>query len=197
MTKRKYTQRRRASQQEQTRARIVEATMALHEELGPKETTVSAIAKRAGVQRLTVYRHFPDEGALLQACTSRWLALNPPPDPARWAAVDEAAPRCRAALAALYGYYGATEAMWVRSYRDQEEVPALKAQMDRFHAYLDTVAEDLLGAWRRQGGKGKALQATIGHGLRFTTWQSLAAEGLKDDAKAALVVDWMAAVAGR
>ena len=55
--------------------------MELHQALGPAKTTISAIAERAGVQRLTVYRHFPDERALLSACSSHYVVANPPPDP--------------------------------------------------------------------------------------------------------------------
>ena len=51
--------------------------MQLHETLGPRATTVSAIAERSGVQRLTVYRHFPDEAAIFQACSAHWSALTP------------------------------------------------------------------------------------------------------------------------
>lgn len=35
--------------------------MCLHWEVAPRHTTVSAIAARAGVERLTVHRHFHDE----------------------------------------------------------------------------------------------------------------------------------------
>ena len=72
-TKRPYRLGERAKSQEQTRLRIVEATVALHEELGPRNTTITDIAKRAGVQRLTVYSHFADETAVFQACTAHWL----------------------------------------------------------------------------------------------------------------------------
>ena len=52
---RKYEMKRRAERQEETRQRITEATVELHEALGPAKTTISAIAEKAGVQRLTVY----------------------------------------------------------------------------------------------------------------------------------------------
>ncbi len=95
--KRPYRMRERAKSQEQTRLTIVEATMQLHEELGPRNTTITEIAKRAGVQRLTVYSHFPDETAVFQACTSHWLSLNPPPDPASWSSIEDPGLRFRAA----------------------------------------------------------------------------------------------------
>ena len=77
--KRRYTLKDRARSQEDTRRRIVEAAVALHEELGPRATSIAAIAERAGVQRLTVYRHLPDEEALFRACTSHWRAAHPLP----------------------------------------------------------------------------------------------------------------------
>ena len=52
---------RRAELQEQTRLRITEAAVELHGTLGPARTSVTAVAERAGVERATVYRHFPDE----------------------------------------------------------------------------------------------------------------------------------------
>src|SRR6476619_6543291 len=85
---RAYTMRARQENVDQTRLRITEATMQLHEEVGPAATTVSAIAELAGVTRLTVYRHFPDDDALIAACSAHWRGLHPAPDLAGWAAGD-------------------------------------------------------------------------------------------------------------
>ena len=79
--KRPYRMTRRAALEAETRLRITESAIALHERLGPARTTVSAIAEHAGVRRSTVYRHYPDEEALFDACSSHWRAANPPPDP--------------------------------------------------------------------------------------------------------------------
>jgi AcrR family transcriptional regulator len=194
MNARKYTPTRRAEQQEQTRARIVRAAMALHEELGPRDTTISAVAARAGVQRLTVYRHFPDDGSLFTACSSLWLELNPPPDSAQWQDLAEPAARCRAAFAALHGYYRRTERMWNRAYRDEEEVPALKAVMGGFEAYLDAVRDDLLATWPSAPSTRRLLKATLGHCLRFSTWRSLDREGLSDAEMANVIERWLVAL---
>src|SRR4249919_339286 len=102
---RKYELKQRAESLGATRDRIVEATVELHESLGPAHTTISAIADRAGVQRLTVYRHFPDERTLFEACSGHWTARNPKPDPSRWAAVDDPEERLRIALSAIYAFY--------------------------------------------------------------------------------------------
>ncbi len=86
---RRYQLKERARRQEETRQRITEATVALHEEVGPAGTAISEIARRAGVQRLTVYKHFPDDSSLLAACNSHWSALHPPPDPDPWSEIDD------------------------------------------------------------------------------------------------------------
>src|ERR1700680_2796204 len=90
---RKYALKARAETQAETRRRIVEATSALHEEVGPARTTVAEIARRAGVQRLTVYNHFPNEEGLFAACSDHWLAQNPPPDPSAALALAKPASR--------------------------------------------------------------------------------------------------------
>src|SRR6266705_1901362 len=106
---RSYQMRRRAEAQEQTRLRITESAVALHGSVGPSRTSISAVAAHAGVRRSTVYRHFPDEAALFDACTAHWAAANPPPDLDAWSAIDSPDERLRVALDALHAYYQQTE----------------------------------------------------------------------------------------
>lgn len=195
MKKRPYTLKRRAQRQEATRRRIVEAAVSLHEELGPLATTISAIAERAGVQRLTVYRHFPDEAQIFRACTSHWFANNPPPDPSGWAGRTDPAERTRSALQQLYAYYRRTRGMWSPVYRDLPKVPTLQKIMTGFDDYLDGVRADLLEVWKAGGGPpaGPAA-AVLGHAVQFSTWASLAREGLSDPAMAELVSAWLAGI---
>src|SRR5579862_8516134 len=124
--KRPYRMKVRAELEEQTRRRITESTVALHEELGPARTSISAIAERAGVRRSTVYRHFPDERALFAACSSHFRAANPPPDPSRWREIGDPALRTRAALGELYAFYGRTEPMYTSLLRDEPVVPVIR-----------------------------------------------------------------------
>lgn len=191
--KRTYKMRERAKSQEETRQRIVEATMQLHEEVGPRATTISAIAEKAGVQRLTVYRHFPDETAVFQACTAHWLNLNPPPDPTVWADEKDARKKVVAALTAFYGYYKATRRMWTVSFRDVADVPALQGPMTEFAGFVEMVASDLAAAFGDDPGENVA--ATLKHALVFPTWSDLERLGLKNDAKIALVGGWLDGVA--
>lgn len=194
MKNRKYTKTRRAEQQDETRERIVEATVKLHESLGPANTSIKAIAEEAGVQRLTVYRHFPDDVSLFQACTSHYLGLHPPPDRAGWAEFVDARERSYAALAAMYRYYRQTEKMWSAAYRDVDRLEALQAPMAQFEAYLDGVCEDLVKAWSETSTAKNPLQDTLRHALRFSTWKSLKNAKLTDKKMAELVQYWLAGI---
>ena len=182
--------------QERTRQRIIEATVELHSSLGPKKTSISAVARRAGVQRLTVYRHFTDEFALFTACSSHWLSQNPPPDPGAWMSIAEPARRTRTALAALYGYYRRTAAMLTLVYRDLDDVDALRAPVEAFQAYLDGIRDDLSKAWRPARRTRRMLEPTIAHALAFSTWSSLSGLGLSDLQITRLVLGWIATTAG-
>lgn len=192
MEKRKYTKTRRAEQQDETRARIVEATIKLHEALGPAQTSIMAIAEAAGVQRLTVYRHFPDDASLFEACSTRYLELHPPPQRAAWADIGHPGERSHAALLAFYQYYRQTEKMWRVAYRDVDQVAAMRAPMGRFEAYLDQVADDLVQTWHTTQAARKPLKLTLRHALRFATWQSLKNARLKDRQIAELAQCWLA-----
>ena len=194
MKKRKYTQKRRAAQQEETRERIVEAAVQLHEQLGPAATTVKAVAECAGVQRLTVYRHFPDDERLFEACSSHWFGLNSPPAGDAWSELADPADRTRTALLAFNRYYRKTQGMFASVYRDRETVPALAPVLAAFDAFLDTTANELATAWKPETRSGAPLRATLRHCLSFATWQSLAAQGLSDEKMTDLAMQWLSGV---
>jgi AcrR family transcriptional regulator len=180
--KRPYRMKRRAELEEQTRKRITESAVALHEEVGPAQTSISAIAERAGVRRSTVYRHFPDEEALFAACSSHWRAANPPPDPGSWSSIDDPVERTRAALREVYAFYGRTEAMYVSLLRDEPLVPAVGRRLPDFYGFLGSIGDGLTAGRGLRGRRAKLVRAAIGHALAFPTWRSLAREqGLSDD----------------
>lgn len=197
MAKRKYTLRKRAAQRDETRRKIVEATMQLHEELGPSDTTVTAIAERAGVERLTVYRHFPDPDGLFQECSSMFLDMVPPPDAARWETLEDPSRATRRALESLYRYFRRTEQMWSSVLRDAERIEALDAAIAEFQAYLDEIRDDLHTRWKSSGRAPRSVRGLLGHALHFPTWQSLRAQGFGDRRMASLMTEWIEAVAGR
>jgi AcrR family transcriptional regulator len=186
--KRPYRMKRRAELEEQTRKRITESTVALHEEVGPARTSISAIAERAGVRRSTVYRHFPDEEALFAACSSHWREANPAPDPATWAAIADPGERTATALRELYAFYARTRPMYDSLLRDEQVVPVVERLLQRFHGFMRTIQDTLMAGRRLRGPAERRTRAAIGHAVAFSTWRSLAYEqGLSDDDAAALM----------
>ena len=166
---RKYELKRRAERQSETRRRIVDATVELHTSVGPARTTISAIADRAGVQRHTVYAHFPDERTLFQACSMHWRELHPLPDPSPWKRIADPARRLRAGLQDVYSWYELVEDDLAIFSRDVG-VHALTAELvDRRELAIGSHRGALADGWPRR----KAVQAAIGHALDFETWRSL------------------------
>ena len=185
---RPYRMTRRAELEQQTRTRITESTVALHEELGPARTTISAVAQRAGVRRSTVYRHFPDEDALFAACSSHWRTANPPPDPGAWATIEHPAERTETALGELYAFYARTEGMHTSLLRDEPLVPIVHRLLRDFYGYLRAIQDTLMAARGLRGHTARRTRAAIGHALAFPTWHSLTRQqGLADSDAVALM----------
>jgi AcrR family transcriptional regulator len=195
--KRQYRMRRRAEAEQRTRLRITESTVELHRTLGPARTSVSAVARHAGVRRSTVYRHFPDEHSLFSACTSYWTAANPLPDSGRWAAIDDPAVRLTRALMELYGHYRRTERMMSSILRDEPTMPIVKRMLKAYRDYLSEARQALMSGRDVRGRAREQVLAAIGHALTFGTWRSLAREqGLADSQVAGLMCRLVAAALG-
>src|SRR3954453_19122568 len=119
---RKLTLKRRAERMEETKQRIARAAYELHCTLGPAKTSISAIAERAAVERLTVYRHFPTERELYQACTQYGWELDPGPDPDAWCRIADPDTRLRNGLAELYAYFRRNRSLLDNVRRDTPEI---------------------------------------------------------------------------
>jgi AcrR family transcriptional regulator len=185
---RKYEKKRRAELEAETRRRITETAVELHGTVGPARTSISAIAERAGVRRSTVYRHFPDEAALFDACSSHWAAENPVPDMGAWAAIEDPDERLRRALDELYVFYRRTERMVENLHRDEVTVPVVAARFAGFHDYIAAARDLLMEGRSLRGRRQDHARAAIGHALAFPTWQSLTRDqGLDDDQAAELM----------
>ncbi len=169
---------------EETRRRIARATFELHGLLGPAKTTVAAIAERAGVERATVYRHFPNDLALFRGCIGHGLQAFPFPDPQRWREVDDPEQRLRAGLAELYDYYRRTDHIWPNVLRDLPTMPVFQranAEAGVFD-YFANVRSVLADGWRTSGrNRSAVVRAAVGHAADFQTWYSLVhSHGLTD-----------------
>lgn len=175
---RTYEKKKRAEREAETRQRIVEATVALHTTVGPARTTISAIANKAGVQRHTVYSHFPEEQTLFAACTSHWAALHPFPPAEPWEAATDPHQRLALALRDVWAWYAEVESDLELFLRDAELVPAVRANMTRYEEQLTAVADRLAADLRGSS----TVRGAVGHALAFETWRSLVRrEGLTTD----------------
>lgn len=174
--KRPYRMHARAALQERTRQRITESAVELHATLGPSRTSLSAVAKRAGVRRSTLYRHFPDEAALFVACSGLWMSQHPLPDLQAWSVVGDPSERLRRALTEIYAYYAETEPMLANLVRDLDVVESVQRQFAHFLNYMEAAAETLMVGRRERGRDARRVRAAVGHGLAFTTWRSLVRE---------------------
>ncbi|HVF77532.1 MAG TPA: helix-turn-helix domain-containing protein [Solirubrobacteraceae bacterium] len=185
---RPYEKRRRAEAELETRRRITEATVELHKTVGPARTTISAVAERAGVQRATVYRHFPTDGDLFAACSAHWIGLHPYPAPDAWAAIADPEQRMLTALGELYAYYRSVEPMLANVRRDAQLLPALRAAMAGAGKYFGALIELLDAGW---DGDATRRQTMLALALDFATWQKLT-ERLSDADAAALMTRMVA-----
>jgi AcrR family transcriptional regulator len=160
-----------------TRQRIVEAAVELHTTVGPARTTVLGIAERAGVQRHTVYAHFPDETAILRACTAHWFALNPLPDHERWAAVAAFDDRVEAAIGDVYSYWERTAGDLLPVLADAGRVEAMSEAVGLWRERMDAWVDAAIGGHRARGARRTRLRAALRHALALETWRSLTAPG--------------------
>ena len=194
---RRYTKRRRAEAEEQTRQRITEAAVELHGSVGPARTTISAIADKAGVQRATVYRHFPDEETLFEACSGHYAAMNPPPDLTPWGEIADPAARLRQALTEVYAFYGRTEAMLDNVTRDIPFVPSMAKPVARRRAYLEAAIDAIVTGRPERGHPRRRVKAAVGHAISFATWQSLVRQqGVRDSEAVAMMAAMVEASGG-
>ena len=186
---------RRVEQVDHTRQRIVEAAAALHGSLGPARTTISGVAEAAGVTRVTVYRHFPDEEALYGACSAHWLSQQQVPDPSGWADLKEPLERLRFGLSDLYRFYRDGSSMLTGIHRDWDALP--EGQRHGLREQNRSFREVLLEPFSETEKLG-VLSAVIGHATAFSTWLSLHRDnGLVNEDCVALMVDLAACARDR
>ena len=185
--KRKYELKKRAEQMGETRLRITEAAIELHGAVGPSRTTLSAVAERAGVERRTLYRHFPTEAELFAACSAHYFTANPWPDLGNWRAIHDPQQRLEQALDELYAYYERTEPMLANVLRDAEVVDFARDAVAPLQTYLDEAAEILIIGRHARGRRRQLVRGALRHALAFPTWRSLSTNGIGRSDAAKLV----------
>jgi AcrR family transcriptional regulator len=169
---RTYTLKKRAEQQAETRQRIVDAAVDLHSSVGPAATTFSMVAERAGVQRHTLYAHFPDERSLATACSGYVYERDPLPEAAAWRGIADRTERLTAGLFAIYAWYARHPSLMACVMRDVEyHAPTQEAVATR-------VAPVVAGWHEVLGAKLNPRQRAMLHlAISFFTWRILIRDG--------------------
>jgi AcrR family transcriptional regulator len=170
---RNYRLNERAKAQDETRERIVQATMALHDEQGVAATSFTDVARRAGIGAATVYRHFATIDALVAACGAHVWAEMRPPVPELATAVFEGVVGRPARLLRLVdeldAFYHRGALRLHKAAADREAVPGL----DEFLKAVEAGVVDLV----REAVKGEELPelaiALLISLTEFPVWQSL------------------------
>jgi AcrR family transcriptional regulator len=194
--RRKYRLKVRAERERQTRQRIVQAAVDLHGEIGPVRTTISAIAERAGVQRHTFYRHFPDERSLFEACSGHFRATHAWPEPETWRTIRDPEKRLRAGLAELYADFAATERRWACILADAESDELVREIAQYRFAFLRGARDVLAEGWGVRGRRRASLVAAIGHAVDFRSWESLVRrQGLTEEEAVEAMATFVHAIA--
>jgi AcrR family transcriptional regulator len=171
---------RRAAAVEETRRRIVQATMELHFEKGMVETTLQDIAHRADVALGTVYRHFPTLDDVVTACGDAWLEQNPLPGsediPAAFRgarSTTERAERLAGELAKLYRE-------WLPVFLEVRRARHVFGRVEEGHremeATVDAFVEEALRPLRASKGARRAVRGLAD----ARTWDALLDRGVNE-----------------
>jgi AcrR family transcriptional regulator len=141
LSPRKYTMdNKRRAAIEETRRRILEATLALHAEKGIFGTSWQDIARRADVSVGTVYKHFPSLDELVPACGELMYAITQPPsleDASNiFAGAEALEERVGRLVEELFGFYE-RGAAYIETDFQERRLPAVQ----EWEAYMrDTIA---------------------------------------------------------
>ena len=181
---RPYTMKRRAEQRAETRRRIVQAAVDLHGSVGPARTNTSMVAERAGVQRHTLYAHFPDERSLYLACSGLVAERDPLPEAEPWRGIADRRERLRVGLRAIYDWYARNEGLAACVLRDGEHHALTREMIELRHEPHMRACREVLGA-----ALSTDQRAMLRVMLSFFTWRTLVREsGLDQGAAVAAAV---------
>jgi len=192
---RAYRMTRRRERLDEMSRRIAEAAFELHATVGPAQTSISAVAERAGVQRHTVYRHFPDMTSLMRACTEHGMEITRTPEAAPWRAIEDPKARLSHGLGELYAYYRANARLLGNMVRDLPLMPDVGGS-EAFVERMGELFAALADGWPGDAATQRLRMVTIGHAMAYETWRSLTGKGLSDAEAVELMVGLVSIVVG-
>jgi len=168
--------------------------MALTFEQGPLATTMGQIAKRAGVERVTLYRHFGDERSLQRAAAQYCFARFPPPRPDGLAKLTDPFERATKALDELYAHWELMAPLVRPILRDADVAPE-RISLQTRDRYVEALRAAALGAFPARARRRPQLREAIRHAFDFRTWDSLERGGFSRRRAVGLMVRLVKATA--
>jgi AcrR family transcriptional regulator len=162
---------KRKAAAEQTRRRILEATLALHSEKGIFGTSWQDIARRADVSVGTVYKHFPSLDELVPACGELMYAINRPPSledaPRIFAEAHSPEERVGRLVEELFAFYE-RGASYIETDFQERRLPAVR----EWEAYMRITIEGLVREALPPAGTDESTVQTASALLDFSTFKS-------------------------
>ena len=171
MAPRKYTMDRRKAAVEETRRRILEATLALHSEKGIFGTSWQDIARRADVSVGTVYKHFPSLDELVPACGELMYAITRPPSledaPEIFAGAHTLEERLGRLVSELFDFYE-RGAPYIETDFQERQLPVVR----EWEAYMRATIAGLVREALLPAGPDESTVGAVSALLDFPTFKS-------------------------
>jgi AcrR family transcriptional regulator len=171
LSPRKYTMDKRKAAVEETRQRILEATLALHAEKGIFGTSWQDIAHRADVSVGTVYKHFPSLEELVPACGELMYAITRPPSledaPQIFAGASSLEERLGRLIEELFAFYE-RGASYIETDFQERRLPAVV----EWEAYMRATIAGLVREALVPAGPDEHTVQTVSALLDFSTFKS-------------------------
>jgi AcrR family transcriptional regulator len=190
--RRMYRMTNRAAAHEETRERIVRATMTLHDERGVATTSFADIAERAGVGPATVSRHFPTLGALVMACGGHVAAEMRPPSPGDAPLLFQGLATTRARLERLVSeldaFYARGSLRLIKAANDRDRVP----ELDQFLISVDAGIEALIKEAVADEAPSRSLIGVLMALCSVSVWHAMQRAELAEADRQATLVDILA-----
>jgi AcrR family transcriptional regulator len=156
---------------EETRRRILEATLALHSEKGIFGTSWQDIARRADVSVGTVYKHFPSLDELVPACGELMYAITRPPSledaPEIFAGASSLEERLGRLISELFDFYE-RGAPYIETDFQERQLPAIQ----EWEAYMRATIAGLVREALVSAEPGDRIVQVVSALLDFSTFKS-------------------------
>jgi AcrR family transcriptional regulator len=172
---RKYEKKARAASTDETRSRILRATLALHSDKGFAATSWQDIADRAGVAVGTVYYHFPTIDDLVPACGALARTQSPPPAPGLLDGVRGLRARIDVLVRALVRYYTGNPGSMRNALRERHKIEIVDAVMSESERTISRLVRELDPSISPEVAK--KVEALVD----FRTWDSFNSRGITEE----------------